>query len=166
MIWLAKRIATCKIGSFGISCYMRITFNYFLINLLNCSANSGPYRELPSHNLSMGSIESLIIKGTEDPLHCRHWWAHGNKLWSSWGPFWNLRHCGSWCTPIFLWTVVCRTYMGIEGELGTYSQPWREFTNNFHNIHCQASNKFFWEIEKNVISCSCNKYFQIRGRGL
>jgi hypothetical protein len=51
--------------------------------------------------------------------------------------------------------------MGIEWELGTYSQPGRAFTNQFHKIHCQASNKFFWEIEKNVVSCLCNKYFEI-----
>jgi hypothetical protein len=120
VLWsdLQNKLLLAKLGNLVSLVSCQSLSIIFVINLLTWSANSGPYRELPSHYLSMGSTELLTIKGIEDPLYCRHWVSTWQQTVLLIRPNWNLRHCGSRCTPIFLCTVVCRDLCGYSVGVG------------------------------------------------
>jgi hypothetical protein len=76
--------------------------------------------------------------------------GHGNKPCSSWGPFWNLRHCGCWCTPpILVCTIVGKELCGSMWDSGIYHQLWQMCSETtFTSFIARTATESFWKLKR------------------
>ncbi len=158
---------TCKIGCFCNHLIWNLVQIQVHTESLNCTNVCSLVISFCSwshcHMLAWVLIELPIIKGNEDPLYDTHYARPLQQTVLLMRTILKcqalrlLMHSSHSCVH-HSWQGITWVYVRF-GDLSPAIAS--VFRNHFRIIHCRDSHRKFLEIEKNVVSCSCQNYFQI-----